>query len=177
MFFARILLSCLFLLSGLSNAVPAGQTGGVYLHPFYVSVSQVHENEKEKALEITCKIFTDDFEKILRKNYNSRVDLLDSAEKVSMGKLINNYIKAHFSISVDGKDCYLRFIGFEQDEEAVDCYFQVSGIAVDKTVAIVNNILFDYRPEQVNIVHVTAKGVRKSIQLINPDSKASFDFP
>ncbi len=146
-------------------------------HPFYVSVSEIHENAKEKILEITCKIFTDDFEKDLRKDFKTHVDLLNKADKPAMDQLVDKYIKTHLRISVDNKPCLLSYVGYEQDEEAVECYFQVNDIRVNKTVAVNDNILFDYKPEQVNIVHVTVRGTRKSTQLVNPDSSVSFDFP
>ena len=177
MFSLKILLLSFFLLFGLCNAIPFHKTETIYAHPFYVSVFEVRENTKEKILEITCKIFTDDFEKDLRKDYNTHVDLLNNADRPVMGKLVNNYIKEHVQILVDGKKCMLQYLGFEQDEEAVDCYFQVSDITVNKTVEIINSILFDYKPEQVNIVHVMVKGIRKSTQLVNPDYKVTFDFP
>lgn len=44
-------------------------------HPFHVSVIEINHNAADKTLEISCKIFTDDFEKILAKNYQkSRPD-------------------------------------------------------------------------------------------------------
>ena|SRR6476660_6109968 len=144
-------------------------------HPFYVSVTEIQDNSNERILEVTCKIFTDDFEKALRKNYNVPIDLL-AGNNSSMGKLINGYISAHLQISVDDKPCLLQYIGYEKDEEAVDCYFQVNDIMVNKTVTIMNDMLFSYKPEQVNIVHVTVRGIRKSTQLVNPDSKVSFGF-
>lgn len=145
-------------------------------HPFYVSVTELHENTKEKILEVTCRIFTDDFEKELRNRFNTHVDLLNDADKTNMGKLINSYIKEHLKISIDGKPCALEYVGFEKDEEAVDCYFQVNNVAVQKTVSVRNNILYDYKPEEINIVHVTVKGIRKSTQLVNPEEKAIFEF-
>ena len=145
-------------------------------HPFYVSVTELHENTKEKILEVTCRIFTDDFEKELRNKFNTHVDLLNDADKTNMGKLINSYIREHLKISVDGKLCTLEYIGFEKDEEAVDCYFQVSDVVIQKSVSVTNNILYDYKREEINIVHVTAKGIRKSTQLVNPEEKASFEF-
>ncbi len=145
-------------------------------HPFYVSVTEVRENAKEKILEVTARIFTDDFEKELRDKFNTHVDLLNDADRPAMAKLVNTYIDAHLQISVDGKPCKLQYIGFEKDEEAVNCYFQVNDIVIDKTISVNNNILFDYKPEQINILHITVRGIRKSTQLINPDSKASFNF-
>ena len=37
------------------------EVGG--LHPFHVSGVEVNHNATDKTLEISCKIFTDDFEK------------------------------------------------------------------------------------------------------------------
>ncbi|MEP6949933.1 MAG: DUF6702 family protein [Ginsengibacter sp.] len=177
MLFSRILLLSFGLLSRLFNTAPLHEVENTPMHPFYVSVTQIQENAKERILEITCKIFTDDFEKDLRKDFNTHVDLLNQADKPAMGKLVNEYIRTHLQVSVDGKPSLLQYVGYEQDEEAVECYFQVNNIAVNKSLAIIDNILFDYKPEQVNIVHVTVKGTRKSMQLVNPDSRASFDFP
>lgn len=41
------------------------------LHPFHVSTTEINHNAKDKSLEITCRIFTDDFEAILGKNYKT----------------------------------------------------------------------------------------------------------
>ena len=66
---------------------------------------------------------------------------------------------------------YMQFVGYEKDEEGVECYFQVNNISVNKTIGVFNDLLFEYKPEQTNIVHVTVKGKRKSRQLVNPDAR------
>lgn len=148
----------------------------IHKHPFFVSVTQIDENSKEKTVEISCKIFTDDFEKTLRMHYSNQVDLLNPADKPEMNKLVNDYINKHFSISIDGKAYPLQFVGYERNEEAVECYFQINNVSVKKSISVFNNLLFEYKPEQINIVHVTVKGIRKSRQLTNPDAKVNFVF-
>ncbi len=145
-------------------------------HPFYVSVTQIEENTKEKILEVSCKIFTDDFEKTLRMHYKGHIDLLNPTDKPAMNSVTSDYVEKHLSITVDGKLYPLQFIGFEKNEEGVECYFQVNKVSVSKTISVFNNLFFEYKPEQVNIVHVTVKGKRKSRQLINPNGNLSFDF-
>ena len=145
-------------------------------HPFYVSVTQVEENLNQKILEISCKIFTDDFEKTLRMHYKEHIDLLSPGNTGAMNSLVSDYIEKHFKISVDGKPTILEFVGYEKNEEAVECYFLVNNVAVKKTIGIFNDLLFEYKQEQTNIVHVTVKGKRKSRQLSNPDSRINFDF-
>jgi hypothetical protein len=49
------------------------------LHPFHVSVVEINHNETDKTLEISCKIFIDDFEKVLAQNYKVKVDPYQSA--------------------------------------------------------------------------------------------------
>ncbi len=174
-------LSKILFLSGLLCCIGIFNSGfvkskEVNRHPFYVSVTQIDENAKEKILEVSCKIFTDDFEKTLRMHYKDHIDLLNPANKAAMNAHISDYIGKHLLISIDGKPGALQFVGYEKNEEGVECYFQVNNVLVNKTISVVNDLLFEYKPEQTNIVHVTVKGKRKSRQLVNPDSKISFDF-
>ncbi len=50
-------------------------------HPLFISVTEIEHNAKEKSLEVSCKIFTDDFERTLRAAYKTKVDLLDAKLK------------------------------------------------------------------------------------------------
>lgn len=145
-------------------------------HPFFVSVTEIQYNKKEKILEISCKIFTDDFEKTLRQNYNTRIDLLNPTDKTAMGKLVTDYIRKHLRITADAKPLQLQFVGYEKDEEATWCYFQVTNIATVKKIDITDNLLYEYKKEQINILHVIVNGNRKSTKLDNPEASASFRF-
>jgi len=147
-----------------------------YHHPIFVSVTEIEHNASEKTLEISCKIFTDDFETTLRKNYKGKVDLLDIKYKSSMNPLVSEYIEKHLSIFTDNKQARLQFLGFEQDEESVISYFEVKNIEKVKKIEVVNDILYEEKPQQMEIIHVMVNGERKSSRLNNPDSKVSFQF-
>jgi hypothetical protein len=145
-------------------------------HPVFVSVTEIEHNANDKTLEISCKIFTDDFEKTLRKSYTGKIDLVDEKQKTAMGNLINGYIQKHLSVTTDGKKTSLQFLGFEQEEEGIISYFQASNITAVKNVAVLDNLLYEYSTQQMNIVHVIVNGNRKSTRLNNPDANASFIF-
>ncbi|NDE11960.1 MAG: hypothetical protein EBZ95_15580, partial [Chitinophagia bacterium] len=72
---------------------------GINHHPIFVSVTELEHNAAEKTVEISCKLFVDDFEKTLRKKYNTKVDLLDAKLKIEMNRIVNDYIQKHFSVS------------------------------------------------------------------------------
>ena len=41
---------------------------------------------------------------------------------------------------------------------------------------ITDNILFEYKKEQISIIHTTVNGNKKSTKLVNPEDKYSFEF-
>lgn len=146
------------------------------VHPYFISVTEIQHNAGDKTLEISCKLFTDDLEKILRQNYKTAVDLVNVKDKAAMDRLVSDYVLKHFSICLEGKPVKLKFLGFEKQEEAVYSYWQVDNVAAVKKISISNSLLYDYKKEQMGIVHVIVGGVRKSNKLNNPDSKLEVEF-
>ena len=149
---------------------------GVNPHPIFVSVTEIEHNAVNKTLEISCKVFVDDFEKSLRKKYSTKIDLQDAKLKTEMSRLVKDYIQKHLSISMDGKKASLQFLGFELQEEGVICYFEAKNIAKVESVELINNILYEDNPQQMGIIHIMVNGVRKSSRLDNPNEKVSFSF-
>ncbi len=60
------------------------------LHPLYVSVIEIDHNAKDKTVEISVRIFTDDLEATLRKYTTARVDLTAPGHKPAMERLVNS---------------------------------------------------------------------------------------
>jgi hypothetical protein len=156
--------------------------GKSQIHPFHVSVVEVNHNATDKTLEISCKIFTDDFEKVLAQNYpqdaahKTKVDLINPPDKAAMDTLVKKYITSHLSLSADGKPVKFSYIGFEKENEAVYSYLQVDGIAFVKKIDITNKLMHDLFTDQVNLMHVIVGGNRKSTKLDYPETSAVFSF-
>ncbi len=148
----------------------------VALHPFHVSVIEINHNAADKTLEISCKIFTDDFEKTLAKNYNSKVDLINPPDKNAMDTLVKKYLYSHLSIKANGKPVTLNYIGFENDKEAAYGYIEVTDVPSVSKIDIGTNIMYDMFDDQVNIMHVIVNGERKSTKLNFPATEATLSF-
>ncbi|MEO6069294.1 MAG: DUF6702 family protein [Chitinophagaceae bacterium] len=145
-------------------------------HPFYVSVTEINHNAKEKTLEISVKIFADDLEDVLKQNYKTPVDVSSEKGEAQNGKLIKDYISKHLSLAIDGKQATLHYVGFEKQSESVYCYFDVANIAAVKKLDVTNSLLQDFNNEQINIMHIIVNGSRKSYKLDFPNKQASFSF-
>ncbi|MBS1915953.1 MAG: hypothetical protein JST87_06720 [Bacteroidetes bacterium] len=145
-------------------------------HPLYVTVTEINHNAKDKTLEVSCKIFSNDFEAAILKTFNKTVDLSSAKQKAENDKLIDEYINKHLQLKVDGKPVTLQFVGSEQESEATWCYLQVNNVPSVNKLIINNTLLYESFNNEINLMHVTVSGNRKSTKLNAPDAVAEFDF-
>lgn len=148
----------------------------ILLHPLYITVTEINHNGKDKTLEISCKMFTNDFEAVLEKTSHVKVDLSDAKKKAANDKLIADYVEKHLQLKVDGRPVSMHFIGSEKEEDGTWSYFQVDNIPSVKKLDVNNNLLYDGFNQEINIMHVSAGGEKKSTRLDYPVATASFAF-
>ena len=145
-------------------------------HPFYVTVIEVNHNSKEKNLEISCKIFADDLENTLKKNYKIPLDISHPKDPKQLDKMVNEYCTRHLQLKVDGKPVTLQYVGFEKEAESAWCYFQVPGISTVKKLDATTDLLYEMYDSQISILHASVGGVRKSLKLEYPATQMSFSW-
>lgn len=146
------------------------------LHPFYVSVTEFNHNQKESALEISCKLFADDFESTLKTQYKTVVDISNPKDTRQVEKLVYDYLQKHLMLKINGRPAITQFVGFEKENEAVWCYLQVNNVTQLKKLEVTNSLLYEMYDTQIGIMHAMAGGARKSIRLIHPDMNAAFEW-
>ena len=149
---------------------------GASYHPIYVSVVEVEHNAKAKSLEVSCKLFIDDFERTLRLDYKTHVDLLNPPSRAAMDKLVNDYIQKHLQFSVNGSKVQLRYLGYERIDEGIYSYFEAVNVPAPQTFDIYNDLLYAYHEQQLGLMHITVNGTRKSTKLNNPEKTTSLRF-
>ncbi|KLT64069.1 hypothetical protein AB669_18575 [Pedobacter sp. BMA] len=145
-------------------------------HPLHVSTTEVNFNAKEKSLEISCRVFSDDFESILAKNYKQKTDLSNPAMKAAMDELVKKYILTHLSVNANGKSVKMSYLGFEMDHEATNIYLEVAKVSAVKSMEVTNTMLYDIFDDQMSIVHLVKGNVRKSTKILYPDKQFSANF-
>ena len=146
-------------------------------HPFFVSVTEINHNARDKSLEISVRVFTDDFENTLKMHTpNQKVDLMAPSEGGSMDSLVKKYIQQKITLEVNGQKRNMQYIGFERVEESIWAYFEVPGVAELKQLKISNPILYEYKKEQINMIHIIKGENRQSRKLDNPVADWTFKF-
>lgn len=148
--------------------------GFTNFHPFYLSMSEINFNSKEKLWEISLRIFTDDLEKEIRHHCGCRADLLNSKDSVKNSQLLNNYFQKTWKINTNGKPNPLKIIGFEKEEESIWTYFESRELQKPKEVEFEVGILYETQPLQTNLVRLKVGKFDETRQLVYPKRSLHF---
>jgi hypothetical protein len=145
-------------------------------HPIHVSTTNIEYNGKESKLEVICTIYTDDFEAALAKQYHAKTDLNKAEAHKAMDALIKNYLGSNLQIKTGDAALKLNYLGFEINREATDIYLESDKMPPVKKVGVQVSLLHNLFDDQINIVHITVNGVRKSEKLNYPEKKVEQVF-
>lgn len=146
------------------------------MHPFFVSMTDVKYNAGDKDLEISVRIFTDDLENVLRKYTSTKVDILHPGDQEQMNQEVFNYLKGKLRIQVNGTPVQFRFIGYEEKSESIWTYLEVDNVPLPNKIKIVNTILQDLTPDQINLMQVKVMDKTQNTKLSYPDAVWEFNF-
>lgn len=139
-------------------------------HKYYVSLTQIEHNEKEKSVEITLRVFTDDLELCLNNKFN-KTFLIGSTQELSQS---NNFIHAYLNqklfIKINGKSHEYQMIGKEIEDDLTYIYLEIKGVKTLKSVNISNNIFFEMLADQQHIIKIKSKEIFKNIILFKNKS-------
>lgn len=144
------------------------------LHPFYLSLTEIKYNEKNKTAEIACKIFVNDLEDALKKTTGKNVDLLNAQNKEINQKFIKEYLDQRLLININGQVKKYEMIGYEREEDAIWSYFEITKCDLPKNIEVDNKILYDQIKEQINLVRVEIGKYNQSSKVTNPDYRIEF---
>jgi hypothetical protein len=151
-------------------------TIGAFMHPVHVATSNIEYNKTDGKLEVICTMFTDDLEAALAKQYKAKTDLNKPEMHAAMDALLKSYIAANLDIKADNVLVNLNYLGFEINREATDVYLESDKIPLMKKVDVSASLIYNLFDDQINIVHITVNGVRKSEKVDYPDKKVEQVF-
>jgi hypothetical protein len=146
------------------------------MHRFYLSLTEVRVDTKKQTLDVSCKLFTDDLEDVLIRKYGKKVDIATSSKNKDVQNLITKYITENFKLNIGGKLIILNFVGFETETDATWIYLEAVPFKEKGRVNILNTLLYDYLPEQSNLINFYWDDEEKSAKLMNPEKMVELKF-
>ena len=147
------------------------------LHPIHLSVTEIQFSEKDKALQITTRIFIDDLELSLRNKLNQPdLDILLPQTGLTLDQMTADYLKEHLKVKLEGKPQIIKLLGHEIEDVAVIFYIEIENVKKIKVMEVHNDVIMETHEDQSNIIHVTYKGPIKSVRLLRDKPSEVFKF-
>lgn len=142
------------------------------MHKFYVSVTEIEQNEKKERIEITSRIFIDDLEKVLEKNTQKKLKLATKQELPEAKKIVQDYVVSCLKLEINKKEKELVFLGSEYDNDVLICYLKANNSQKITTFGFQNKLLLDLNADQQNLVHTNINNNKKSFLLTKSEQNA-----
>jgi hypothetical protein len=146
------------------------------VHKYYVSVTQIDYVKEKKTIQITSRLFIDDFERLLQERYDDKIILDTGKDETQIDSYIEKYIRSKFVIKVNGAFVKYKFLGKEYENDIVYCYIEIENIEDVKSFEVENRILFDIFSDQKNVVRTFINSKHKTFVLIPENDKGLLNF-
>lgn len=134
-------------------------------HRFYTAIFQINFVPQKKIVQITTRIFIDDFNDALKNQYHKTTFLGTDKETQDDINLMKKYVSEKFKLTVNGKFETMNYLSNEKEDKVLICYFKINNITKLKSLEIENSILTEVHPEQQNIIQFNNNGAKSSLLL------------
>ena len=131
-------------------------------HKYYVSTTAIDYRPDLGTLQLTVKIFTDDFQNLLQKRYESDLRLDPDSDPENIDFYSARYLQQKIKLNVDAQAVALQYLGKTYDIDQVSLFLEVTDVLGFSTLTIENTLLFELFDDQQNIVRVKTPTQRKS---------------
>ena len=138
----------------LAGAAPA-------LHAYHSTITELRYNAAKKQLELSVKVFTDDFEKALSQGQPTHVNLTEAGPRPLV--LASAYLGRTLQVSTTaGVPLQLQVLGMQAENDGYWFYCKVPLPSPVSGVKLRQAALLDAFSDQMNIVNIEANGQKQS---------------
>jgi len=131
-------------------------------HPYYVSTLEIDYRPDRAVLQITMRVFTDDWQLMLNTRYDKTLRLDPDTDTEQVLTHSADYFQQHLELNLNGTDVTPSVLGREYQDDQLVLYLEVVGVAELQTLAVSNLILFAELEGQQNIIRIKTPTKRKS---------------
>ena len=138
------------------------------VHKSYLSVSQLSYSQKDQAIQMTCRVFIDDFNAVLKERY-AITALLGTDEPATISeKYAEEYVVKKVQFFEDDQPLDIQLLGYKKDNDVLIYFLEAktSSFTEAKKFEVRHSLLTDLFEGQQNVVHTKFRGVKKSFLLM-----------
>ena len=145
------------------------------IHDFHTSLTEIHHNAKDRAFEISIRVFSDDLETALARANNGQKIRVDAA---NADPVIERYIRGKFWFAgADKQRRAFTYIGHETEGDAQWIYLEMPFSEQFRGGLLQHSVLTEVFADQTNLVNLRVGGQKKTFvfRQNQPVQALSFD--
>ena len=132
-------------------------------HRFYTAIFQINFVPQKKMVQITTRIFVDDFNDALKNQYHKTTFLGTDKETEADVDLMKKYLAEKFRLTINGKFQSMNYLSKEIEDNVLVCYYKINDVSKINSLTVENSILIEVHPEQQNIIQFNNNGNKSSL--------------
>lgn len=123
------------------------------MHPVHVSITNVDYLQNENKVELSIKVFKDDFQLLFVHLYQLNIDFDNIEKNINSQEKINTYFSNHLKVNIDNKENKeLKYKGVKKNDESIWFLYEIELSAVPNSIEFTNTILLDLYLDQKNML-------------------------
>jgi hypothetical protein len=151
--------------------------GSSWLHPVHVSVTNLDLDPVGGKVELSVKIFADDFQDLIMNKYGVQLNIVgqeDPGEKISA---VNEYIQESLQLAFNEKEtAILQFVESKLNEGAIWLFYRYEHPGKIRKVDILNRVMLEKFSDQTNLMIISYDEKQNGYRLDNKNTELSFNI-
>ena len=152
-------------------------TGSSWLHPVHVSVTNLDLDPVRGKVELSVKIFADDFQDLILHKYGVQLNIIEEEDPGDKIAAVNEYMQEALQLVFNGNETAdLQFVDAKLNEEAIWLFYKYEHQNKIRKVDIVNRVMLEKFRDQTNLMIVTYNNKQNGYRLDNKTTDLSFNI-
>jgi hypothetical protein len=154
-----------------------GLIGSSGFHPVHVSVTNIDLDPVRGKVELSVKIFADDFQDLILHKYGVQLNIVEQEDPGERITAVNQYMQEALRLVFNGDEAaHLNFVESRLNEEAIWLFYRYEHSGKIRKVEIVNRVMLEKFKDQTNLMIVTYNNKQNGYRLDNKTTELSFNI-
>lgn len=148
-----------------------------WYHPIHVSVTNMDLDPGRGTVELSVKIYADDFQDLILQKYSVQLRLTEQVNPGEKIEAVNRYIAGALQIEINGKPVKdLEFIDSKLNEGAIWLSYRVDSGEKIKSFKVRDTIMLEKFTDQTNLLIVAYDDKQNGYRMNNKNTELTLDI-
>jgi hypothetical protein len=146
-------------------------------HPVHVSVTNIDLDPARGMVDLSVKIFADDFQDLILHNYAVQLRITEQESPEEQIETVNRYIWESLKLEINGKDtARMRFKETSLNEEAIWLQYRYEHGSRIRKLKVMNTLMLETFDDQTNLVIISYDKKQNGYRMNNKNTELTLNI-